>query len=118
MSEGPMWPDIQDLQFLHPLPRRLVARLDERYRGLSDAYRTNILLKNGRPVNACMEKDSLKDAEEEVVDAIFNLLVYRLKVKQELLKDAPVSDEALQGISIDLLEAATALWSQISDWIE
>jgi len=43
------------------------------------------------PVNACMFKDNLQDVEEELIDAIFNALVY-------LYRNKNVSDSLLKSL--------------------
>ncbi len=37
--------------------------------------------KDGLPVNACMNADTVNDIEEEIVDAVFNCLILLLKTE-------------------------------------
>lgn len=83
MSTNELYPDISDLMRAYPndISAGLVHQLMERYRAHSGEYATDQLRADGRRINACMDRNSLADAEEEVTDAVFNLLVMYLKVK-------------------------------------
>lgn len=80
---GSMYPDIDDLvaisDYYSQLPAALIESLKQRYAKGSAGYTSNRVHYDGRMINACMTKDSVQDATEEIVDAIFNLLVIVFK---------------------------------------
>lgn len=81
-----VYPSIEEL--LPPdLQARVPASLDawvrERYASLGDKYLTTDIMPDGRRVNSCMYKSSVQDALEEVVDAVFNVLVWLFKLRLE-----------------------------------
>lgn len=59
--------------------KQLLEELHDRYAIHGPEYLTDKKHADGRPVNACMDANSATDAIEEVVDAIFNVLVLRFK---------------------------------------
>lgn len=61
------------------LPEPLVALLRYRYNEHGMEYASEFKHDDGRIINRCMQKDSILDAQEELNDAIFNLLVAILK---------------------------------------
>ena len=61
------------------LSKGLRDEIATRYRELGPKYLTEEEYTDGRKINGCMNKNSAQDALEEVVDAIFNLLVLRFK---------------------------------------
>lgn len=61
-----------------PLPEHLEELLRERYREHGPDYAT-ATLRDGVPENACMQKNNLVDVEEELVDAVFNALIYNYR---------------------------------------
>ena len=86
MNAAEHYPGREELfQALEP---RISVRTDmleyiwARYIGGRAQYATTRTLSDGRIVNACMERDSLQDAIEEVADALFNLLVLRMKTSE------------------------------------
>lgn len=74
------------------LPEDLKLQLAERYASLGTKYATDevisITQEGGETVqfriNACMKRDNLQDVEEEIVDAVFNALVYKYRRKDEV----------------------------------
>ena len=61
------------------LPESLIALLRYRYNEHGMEYATSQRHPDGRITNKCMYNDSIQDAQEELNDAIFNLLVAILK---------------------------------------
>ncbi len=75
-----VYPSIEELfmgaQWLSaPLRKEIATRYEE----LGPKYLTDELHTDGRKINGCMQKNSAQDALEEVVDAVFNMLVLRFK---------------------------------------
>ena len=62
------------------LPALLCDEVEERYRTLGEKYVTDIVHEDGRYINGCMYKSSAQDAVEEVIDAVFNTLVWIFKI--------------------------------------
>lgn len=80
-----MYPSLQSLLDSYttlPIPQELIGELRERYNKHGVEYATDQRSPDGRIVNACMNRDSVQDAREELVDATFNLLVQQLKVRE------------------------------------
>ena len=61
------------------LPDSLIQTLARRYNEHGMGYASEFKHEDGRTINRCMLKDSILDAQEELNDAIFNLLVAILK---------------------------------------
>lgn len=61
------------------VPESLAEIIRERYDTLGEKYLTDAFHFDGRRINACMDKSSIQDALEEVVDAVFNTLVWIFK---------------------------------------
>ena len=86
------WPFMDDLigaaYSESALPESLQQKLRERYNAHGGEYVTEELRfpegKDGPavPINACMKADTVKDIEEELVDAIFNCLVLSFKASR------------------------------------
>lgn len=76
-----MYPSLGELltAYNHPLPASLIATLNQRYNAHGMEYVTELKHTDGRVINQCMQKDSILDAQEELNDAIFNILVVCLK---------------------------------------
>ena len=74
--EAATWPPIEEIFGQHELPEKLAELLAERYAEHSSEYASDIEQFDGKFINTCMFKDNLQDVEEELVDAIFNTLVY------------------------------------------
>lgn len=73
------WPLITDLIAAAPqeLPIDLMKSLTQRYEQLGEKYATDeIHEKTGLKINSCMHRDTLQELYEELVDAMFNCLVY------------------------------------------
>lgn len=83
------WPPIEMLtEQIVILPTNLSTLLKERYLEHGVEYATSEIDKeSGLPINACMHLDNLKECEEEVVDAIFNALVFLLKADVDGMRD-------------------------------
>ena len=82
-----MYPSLDELiaaysTFTITLPESLVASLRFRYNQHGMEYASVYKHDDGRIINRCMQKDSILDAQEELNDAIFNLLVVCLKQKE------------------------------------
>lgn len=74
---GATWPPIELILRQSQLPESLSQLLTIRYNEHSAEYATTVIDERSElPMNACMFKDNLQDVEEELVDAIFNALVY------------------------------------------
>ena len=56
----------------------IVSELRHRYDEHGMEYATE-LTHGDIPINACMNADTLKDIQEELIDAIFNMLVLNVK---------------------------------------
>ncbi len=74
-----MYPSLGELVDSMALPESLVASLRYRYNEHGMEYASSFKHDDGRIINRCMQKDSILDAQEELNDAIFNLLVAILK---------------------------------------
>lgn len=61
------------------LPVTLYDVLEQRYKDLGPRYLTDQFYNDGRQINGCMFKSSVQDCLEEVVDAIFNTMVWMFK---------------------------------------
>jgi hypothetical protein len=95
---------IPDL-LLHKLPVSLVNQIEERYNLLGPKYVTEEVHLDGRFINGCMLKSSAQDAIEEVIDAVFNVLVLIFKNS----KLGPVIPDELYSVLSGLIEIYTAL---------
>jgi hypothetical protein len=73
------YPNIKELFDGLIIPFELAVRIKERYEGGKDEYATIARHTDGRIINACMFNDMNQSLEEEIVDAIFNVLVCRLR---------------------------------------
>lgn len=73
--------EILDSYSAVPIPQKLIGELFERYNEHGMEYATE-QRHDGRIVNACMNRDSVQDAREELVDACFNLLIAIRKVRE------------------------------------
>lgn len=81
-----MYPSLDDLIVslgeatgIIALPESLISSLRHRYNEHGMEYATSQRHPDGRITNKCMFSDSILDAQEELNDAIFNLLVAILK---------------------------------------
>ena len=74
-----MYPSLAELITGMALPDSLIASLSYRYNQHGMEYASEYKHDDGRIINQCMQKDSILDAQEELNDAIFNLLVAILK---------------------------------------
>lgn len=100
MNNG-VYPSIEELipQILtHRLPASLQDSLKTRYEELGGKYLTKEEYIDGRLTNACMFNNSLQDAVEEVVDAVFNNLVWMYKHERRNGKVPTVAMETLSGL--------------------
>lgn len=78
-----------------PMPTELHQRLQARYQKHGTAY-ASPTLQDGVPINQCMYADNLQDAEEEVVDAVFNMLVFQLRNSTEPFSGSQVTQHLVQ----------------------
>ncbi len=59
------------------LPTYLLEDLQERYEKLGGKYASEeIHEESGLRINSCMDRDNMQECYEELVDAVFNCLVY------------------------------------------
>ena len=80
------------------VPGHLVFDLKERYRTLGEKYATDeIHEESGLRINSCMQRDNLQECYEEIVDAVFNVLVFIYR--------AP---DSLKGVGHQIYEALLA----------
>ena len=68
---------------LYRLTDDIVSELRSRYARHGMEYATE-KMHGDTPVNACMTLDNLKECREELIDAIFNLLVYLFREPDEV----------------------------------
>lgn len=81
-----VYPSINEIlptYLLSRVPSSLVEEIKERYAILGPKYVTEQIYSDGRSINGCMLKSSVQDAIEEVVDAVFNTLVWLTKLSHE-----------------------------------
>lgn len=103
-----VYPSTQEIMpdlLLYKLPKKLVDDIEDRYERLGPKYVTEETHIDGRRINGCMLKSSSQDAIEEVIDAVFNILV--LIFKNSRLD--PVIPDQLYSILTGLVEIYTAL---------
>lgn len=102
-------PELQDR-----IPESLAAWIRERYETLGEKYLTDKQYVDGRYINGCMFKSSIQDALEEVVDAVFNVLVWHFKLR---ILDTPRPDIQASAYSalIGLIELYALLKSEQGD---
>lgn len=74
-----LYPSAQELLEGRDIPQDIAALIVLRYDKGGRKYATRHLHPDGRRLNACMFRDSLMDALDELVDALFNFLVLDLK---------------------------------------
>src|SRR3990167_3144629 len=63
------------------LPEELIEELISRYDKHGWEYFSGEFTREGQPINTCLQNDSIGLAMEELVDAVFNLLVEIMKGK-------------------------------------
>ena len=82
----------------------LLKMLTERYAELGPKYLTKEKHTDGRFINDCMNKNSAQDAIEEIVDAIFNVMVLRFKGHKtsKLLFDLVMVYNSLLALRLDI----------------
>lgn len=79
-----VYPSVQEILpsvMMSIIPASLAQEIDKRYTELGPKYVTDTVHDDGRKVNGCMFKSSVQDALEEVVDAVFNVLVWMFKLE-------------------------------------
>lgn len=79
-----VYPDIKELippELEARVPASLADWVTNRYEMLGPKYLTDDIRADGRRVNSCMNNSSVMLALEEVVDAVFNVLVWLFKLK-------------------------------------
>jgi len=77
-----MYPSLTELLAAYSytdIPEEIVKELRRRYDAHGWEYAESVQRADGRTVNICMDADSIKDAREELTDAIFNLLAANMK---------------------------------------
>ncbi len=80
----PTWPSIAELEGSPgntKIPASLMALIQKRYEEHAPEYVSNEMHHSGLPYNKCMFSDSLQECEEEVVDAVFNAMVYNMRAQ-------------------------------------
>jgi hypothetical protein len=111
-----VYPNIDEIltpTLLSRIPANLAELIKERYVGLGQKYVTDVEHTDGRLVNACMFKSSIQDALEEIVDAVFNTLVwiFKIQIKNETnyqSVDYPEGEEA-GAVLLGLIEIYSIL---------
>ena len=78
--EAPTWPSLDEIFAGQEDRLRLELQqlIAQRYLEHAPEY-ASAEFKDGIPINLCWYKDSLQDVEEELVDAVFNALIYAMK---------------------------------------
>lgn len=101
MSLLEVYPSIDELMphvMLGFVPGALAQEVTERYENLGLKYLTNKKTEDGRWVNACMDKSSVQDCREEVIDAVFNTLVWIFKGSKSEQGIAPNAYPVLKNL--------------------
>jgi len=91
------------------IPESLAATIRQRYAELGSKYLTEATLEDGRKINSCMFKSSINDAIEEIVDAVFNTLVWLLK-----LRNSEQNSESAYSAMIGLIELYALLKAELA----
>ena len=97
------WPFMDSL--LGPyygVPEALQQVLRQRYDEHAEEYATDEFVKTDAgdfPINACMQKDTFQDIEEELVDTIFNTLVLCWRLRQN-----PMAQPLAETFLMEVLE--------------
>ena len=81
---APTWPSITELKGSPgntKIPDSLMALIQKRYEEHAPEYISDEMHFSGKPYNKCMFGDSLQDCEEEIVDAVFNAMVYNMRAQ-------------------------------------
>jgi hypothetical protein len=78
------WPSIEEItqHKRQKLPPDLLEELTRRYREHGGEYASEEV-RDGKPINLAWFKDNLVDVREELVDAIFNALIYNLRSPEQ-----------------------------------
>lgn len=90
------------------IPEALARDIKERYRTLGGKYLTDNHHSDGRLINGCMFNNSIQEALEEVVDAVFNILVLIFKYTT---RDSNIPDYSYSCLS-GLIEIYSILYTQ------
>ncbi len=78
------WPSIAEMAGSpgnREIPEDLLKIVRERYVAHSPEYVSDEIHHNGKPYNKCMFSDSLQECEEEIVDAVFNAMIYNTRAE-------------------------------------
>lgn len=111
MKKNEVYPSVQELMpdvLLAKIPQTLAINIEERYKTLGTKYLTEHKTEDGRLINSCMFGNSIQEALEEVVDAVFNILVLLFKHSQRNDHEIPnYTYDVLTG----LIEIYTVLYT-------
>lgn len=102
-----VYPSIDELMpssILARIPVMLAHEIETRYETLGEKYMTDNRYQDGRFINGCMYKSSVQDALEEIVDAVFNTLVWLFKARNQ----DEISDNMIQ-VFLGLVEIYSML---------
>lgn len=98
LSIDDVYPNLEELlpeDIQAKIPISLFEEIRNRYETLGVKYMTDTQSDDGRFVNGCMYKSSIQDALEEVVDAVFNCLVWIFKERSGQMTEGTVSMELI-----------------------
>lgn len=112
MDLDKVYPGIDEIipgSILVKMPYTLVEEIKERYSGLGTKYLTNDQMPDGRFINACMNKSSIQDALEEVIDAVFNILVAIFKISNDNSEEGFTAGMEMTEVLIGLMEIYSLL---------
>ncbi len=103
------YPTLDMIVFNNPvaIPQNLKSQLKERYDERGGKYATEEIDEGtGLPINNCMNTSSWKECEEELIDAVFNLLVACFRLRA--MRGKAVGSDLVKGQ--ELLGAVVAAW--------
>lgn len=83
-DEATTWPSIAELEGSSgntKIPANLMALISKRYEEHAPEYISDEMHPSGKPYNKCMFVDNLVECEEEIVDAVFNAMVYNMRAQ-------------------------------------
>ena len=78
------WPSITEMEASPgntKIPASLMTLISKRYEEHAPEYISDDMHFSGKPYNKCMFSDSLQECEEEIVDAVFNAMVYNMRAQ-------------------------------------
>ncbi len=105
------WPRIEDLieGSTIEIPEALQKDLSQRYAERGGKYATEeIDEESGLHINSCMQRDNIQEMYEEIVDAVFNVLVYLKRFPERKLAASHLLSLLLKTVEISNQEASHA----------